>query len=486
MAATPDRWVSEARLRELLARQSEAFDLDYKTTLDIQNDPRHRLRLVKLVAAMTGLSGDIVVGVDRHGTPTGQVTAALAQVYDEANLRPILLQHLPPLRVHSQTHVIDGENVVLVHVEPGDGGPLTLTRDGIYHDANNRPVYEFRAGERYIREGTSNALFTGSEHQVNLLLNQRAVAPPALDPADSMTFAAAPAELAAAARELLRAQDDVPLRDLLRGAEPRIRRSVGEQAWHDVTATLDRLIVLGGVYVSLGADTQARDVIETLRRVFELGLEESEVARQATAAWSPRLWLEVTARAEILGALALRLRRWEFVRELGLWKPAQLDARWVASWIRAAMTTRRHESWPRHDDERQTPKGVPELAAEIAETLPQLSEDIAGDRDRLRESIGHFDFAVCLMSIAEVNSVEQPVLMTDGTRLVGREGLTAFLRNIFRPGPARQAVFPRPDAELAVTLRQFERAMMERGYVAFGWYGETDAFIEEHYPREQE
>src|SRR2546423_416398 len=107
MPATPDRWVSEARLRGLLARQGEAFDLDYKTVLDIQNDPRHRLKLVKLVAAMTGLSGDIVVGADGRGAPTGQVTAALAQVYDEANLRPILLRYLPPeLRVHSQTHEI--------------------------------------------------------------------------------------------------------------------------------------------------------------------------------------------------------------------------------------------------------------------------------------------------------------------------------------------------------------------------------------------
>jgi hypothetical protein len=198
--------------------------------------------------------------------------------------------------------------------------------------------------------------------------------------------------------------------------------------------------VLGGVYVSLGADDQARAVIETLRRVFEIGLDESDVQRQATAAWSPRLWLEVTARAEILGALALRLRRWELVREIGLWKPARFDARWVASWIRVAMTTRSHESWPCHDDQRQKPKGVPEVAAEIGESLPQLAEDIAGDGERLRASIGHFDFAVCLMSIAEANSVEPQVLMTDGTRLVGRDGLTMFLQNHFpaRPGAGRR------------------------------------------------
>jgi hypothetical protein len=167
MAVTPNRWVSESHLLDLLARQGEAFDLDYKTILDIQNDPCHRLKLVKLVAAMTCLSGNIVVGVDGRGTPTGEVTSALSQVYDEANLRLILQKYLPPdLGVHSQTHIVDTHNVVLVHVEAGDGGPLALIKDGIYQDATNQPVYEFHTGERYIREGTSNAFFTGAPHQV--------------------------------------------------------------------------------------------------------------------------------------------------------------------------------------------------------------------------------------------------------------------------------------------------------------------------------
>ena len=117
-------------------------------------------------------------------------------------------------------------------------------------------------------------------------------------------------------------------------------------------------------------------------------------------------------------------------------------------------------------------------------TSPQPSEEIPRDRDRLRESIGHFDFAVCLMSVAALNSAEAPVLMTDGTKLVGREGLTGFLRQIVRPGPAREAIFPLPDGDLAAPLRQFERAMMERGYVTFGWCGETDAFIENNWPKD--
>ena len=486
MAAPADRWVSASRLRELLAREGEAHDLDYKAILDIQNDPRHRLKLVKLMAAMTGLGGDIAIGVDPRGVPTGQISAALAQVYDEANLRQILLRYLPPeLRAHSQTHELDGARVILVHVEPAEGGPLALTRDGVHQEPGSQPSYEFRAGERYIREGTSNRLFTGSEHQVRLLLTQRVAAPPAADPADAMSFDVAPGELAAAARELLRRSDDVPLRGLLGGAGARVRRALEQDAWEEVHRILDRLLVLGCVYVSLSADTQAREVIETLRRIFEIGFEESDVQRQAFNARSPRLWLAIVSRAEILGALAIRLRRWDLVREIGLWRPPQVGVSYVASWIRAAMTTRSHESWPRRDDQQRTPKGIPEVAAEIAETLPQASEDIAGDEERLRTSIGQFDFAVGLMSIAELRSAEPQVLMTDGTRVVGREGLTGFIRQIFTPGPARDAVFPLPDADLAVALQRFAHSMLERGNVAFGWYGETDAFIDQHHPRDQ-
>src|SRR5439155_10559069 len=184
MATTLDGWVSEARLQELLARQGETFDLDYKSVLDIQNDLRHRLKLVKLVAAMTALGGDILVGADGRGKPTGMVTQALAQVYDEASLRLILRGYLPPeLRIHSQTHVVDGKEVIVVRVEAAAGGPVALTKDGVYRDANNQPVYEFSAGERYIRDGTRNSLFVGDAHQHGLLLFQLTVAPPATAPA---------------------------------------------------------------------------------------------------------------------------------------------------------------------------------------------------------------------------------------------------------------------------------------------------------------
>jgi hypothetical protein len=468
-----------------LARQGEGFDVDYKRIYDIQKNPKHRLRLVKLVAALTALGGDAVVGVDPLGVPTGLVAGELANVYDEANLRSILLGYLPQeLRIHSQTHLIDGQRVVIVRVERSETGPLAFTRDGIYENAKGEQVVEFRVGERYIREGTRNALFTGAPHQIALLLRQQSSAPPPADPAEAMSFSAPASQLAEAARELLRAQDDIPLRKVLLSAEPRLREGLAAQEWVDVITVLDGLSVLGSVYLTLAADSQASEVIAAVQRIFEIGFDESDVQRQASAAWSPRLWLEVTARAEILGGLAIRRRRWQLARTIGLWLPPEWSRRGYASWIQVAATASRHESWPRRDEPPQRPKSVPEVAAEIAVTLPQVSEDVAGDEQRMRESIGHFDFAVGLMCIADQHNAAPYLLLTDGRLLAGREGLTGFLKLIFPPGPAREAVFPLDDADLAVALRVFEDTLHRLGQWQFGWYGDTVAFIDRNYPRD--
>ena len=72
-----------------------------------------------------------------------------------------------------------------------------------------------------------------------------------------------------------------------------------------MTAILDRLLVLGCTYLRLGADAQARDVLAALQRAFEIGFDESEVARGATDARAPRLWLEVAepGRVDRIGGL---------------------------------------------------------------------------------------------------------------------------------------------------------------------------------------
>jgi hypothetical protein len=223
-----------------------------------------------------------------------------------------------------------------------------------------------------------------------------------------------------------------------------VRTSATARAWDDVTAVLDRLTVLASTYLSLRADSEMPEVVEVLQHVFELGFEESDVQRQTSDPWSWRLWLEVAARVEVIGALALRMRRW---------------------------------TWPHRDD--GSPKSVPEVALEIAESLPHVADDIDGDAFRLRSSIGQFDLSVCFASIAKLQRADVDTLMIDSPRVAGREALVDLARQLLDQGPAREAIFPLDDTDLATALRTIENAWAGV-YAAMYWYGPVGDFIKSH------
>src|SRR5207253_2450079 len=87
--------VNEEKLRHLLTLQSEYPTLDYKQSCDLTRGLADRVELAKDVGAMSVLGGFIVIGADNRGALTGTVTAAQARFFDEARLRPILLNWLP-------------------------------------------------------------------------------------------------------------------------------------------------------------------------------------------------------------------------------------------------------------------------------------------------------------------------------------------------------------------------------------------------------
>ena len=85
--------VNEEKLSALLAEQCESESLDYKDCEDL-NDTGTVIEITKDVAAMMAFGGYIVIGVDKRGVPTGNMTAALAILFDEATLRPKLAAYL--------------------------------------------------------------------------------------------------------------------------------------------------------------------------------------------------------------------------------------------------------------------------------------------------------------------------------------------------------------------------------------------------------
>jgi hypothetical protein len=77
--------VDEERVRAVLAG-SESSALDYKRELH-PDDKRHLVRAARHIAAISARGGDIIVGADNGGKPTGLVTERDQELFDEARLR---------------------------------------------------------------------------------------------------------------------------------------------------------------------------------------------------------------------------------------------------------------------------------------------------------------------------------------------------------------------------------------------------------------
>ena len=135
----------------------EQAELDYKELLDLGGQ-RTRLELAKDVAAMQVGGGYIVVGATDRGELSGAMTYALVSLFDEATVRDVLLKWLPePLDIHVARHIIDEQNVVLVHVGPNPHGLCIMKADGQYHDdATGKSVTVFRRGDIYARHGSKS------------------------------------------------------------------------------------------------------------------------------------------------------------------------------------------------------------------------------------------------------------------------------------------------------------------------------------------
>lgn len=88
-----DGVVTSERLAALLALATEYNDLDYKRMLDLSTT-REKVELAKDVGAMNVKGGYIVIGVDGHGNPTGDMDGVDTAVFDAANLVPKMERYM--------------------------------------------------------------------------------------------------------------------------------------------------------------------------------------------------------------------------------------------------------------------------------------------------------------------------------------------------------------------------------------------------------
>ncbi len=506
--------VNLEKLNQLLALQTEYSTLDFKEECDLSST-RDKVELAKDVGAMSVEGGFVVVGAEGHGTPTGKLTPQHAPLFDESRLRPILLAWLPDsLEVHSQVHDLNGNLVALVYIAPNPAGCAFFRAVGQYqHPSTGRPVVVFRQGDVFFRDGTSSTPL--NQQGLEKLIARRIAAErrrwDELHAAEYRRLAAElragvtgqqvsfgsaaefnlslePDVLAAAAIELVRRDDDVPVRLLLRRAVPETRTLYDAHDANGLEALLDRLACLAAVFLELGRREWFEQVVDTLVAIYGMPYDVHGLIGDYPPEEAASLWLAVIQRVLALGALAVRLDDWLAVRYLATRQEPRMH-RVYPAWIRHALTmaTRVGLLATFDDNNREIKISLLSLARELVRRLGCLRPELAEDDEQILTSLAQFDFLACLVPMTSPELVNERGFYTNFARFRG-DRVVPIADRLVEDHEMRQVLTPLDDETLAQALLEIHKMARQEGLRYDGWmtYGQPVVdFIKEHLPPEQ-
>ena len=479
-----------------------------------------------------------MIGVDGHGSPTGDVNGVDTGVFDAANLVPKMERYMEgPLGITSSVLTWGQHTAVLVCVRPNPRGCAFFRRDGQYTPVGgDRPVAVFRAGEVFWRHGTRSVRISGegldeiverrfAARRDELLrewaaahravnegtgeggqgggqgprdvagdgeggLTQRA---PVAEPAFSLSLD----EVTASALALLRAGDEIGLRQLLEDGRRRGRVYIdGELDEEQLLLLLNSAICLAAMFLAYEAEVWFDRTIlllvelyaaaATAERVVQLGL----ATQIAPTEEGPRVWLAIIRRIYALGGLAVRREAWRAVRTLTVQLPgpvAQND--YDANWLHHTLTM---ASRARHfgEEVRGQPQiGLIDLAREDSTRLDCLRSDgVRPEDDELLTSLVQFDVLSNLAAIDDARSVDGRVFYTNFARF-RQSRIQPVVERLLTDDDMRVAIFRGSNADLAIALAAIGELAAGEGmwYDGFrGWtYTPVGQFIAENLPADQ-
>src|SRR5262249_35897330 len=131
---------------------------------------------------------------------------------------------------------------------------------------------------------------------------------------------------------------------------------------------------------------------------------------------APRVFLAVLQQVYALGALAVRLKRWEVVRRLTLLHPDSVGSYWT-NWLRHGLTM---ASRAQHFTQTRKDGSVVELslitlAAQAVERAAALHPD-TDDSETILTSLAQFDFLSNLAAVDGAGSTDSKVFYTSWAR----------------------------------------------------------------------
>lgn len=512
-----DGRVSDEKLAELLDLQAEQAELDFKRTIR-PGTTDGLIKLASHVGAMSVTGGYLVGGVDGHGVPTGDMDDCDTRLFDEATLAPKLRKYLPePVTIRSRVTQWDGHTIVLIYVAPHPNGYAIFHTDGQYRRDNGKDVTVFRAGEAFWREGTRSVRI--SQAGMEQIIARRIAAAKgewieeqqairrrerekieagytardlARAPLGTLHFGLAADELRIAALELLRADDLIALQHLLNDATMRAASAVEKADLDELGGLLDKVAALGAVFLEYEMDELFARIIAIFAAIysFQLGPHDDRRFGLSTgidpSEQAPRVFLAVIERIYGLGALAVRLRRWEVIRILTLQHPERVDDYWK-NWLRHALTmgSRAKQLERRTDDGQTIPTSLLTRAATVIEHEPALHPDTS-DSDAILTSLAQFDLLANLAAIDGSGSLDTAVFYTNWARF-RQERIQPVADRVVTDSALRQAIFrEHNDADLAVAFQKIGEmahsdAIRYDGF--WGWdHTPVGEFIEKNAP----
>jgi hypothetical protein len=508
-----DGIVSDEKLAELLALQTEYPELDFKSSLDL-TATADVVELAKDVGAMQVRGGYIVAGVDGQGKPTGALDGTDARRLDEANLVPKLLAYLPePLELRTRVLQREGRTVAVIFVGRHPSGCVFFRAVGQY-ERNGRRVVAFRAGDVFWRNGTRSvrlsqqgfdeivqrrvaqekSAWLAEQHEIRRrelrhVEESHAARQRAEAPLGTVSFDLPASEVALSALEMVRARDVIGLRHLLNEGLSRARSAVArEEVDTELQDVVGKLSCLGATFLAYKQTDWFNEIVRTLSAIYSMPIRDGDAERSgystriAPTETAPRVWLLVIENVYALGALAVRMGAWSAVRTLTLQKPERLSD-YDANWLRHALTmASRAQHLVEQQGERTVELSLLSLARNAAMSSDCLRPDRVDEDDALT-SLAQFDLLSNIAAIDGATSTERRVFYPNFARLYQTRVQPIVERLLVDPA-MRDALFFGTGQQLADALAVIGEVAEREGwrYDGFVGWGSTPVgqYIAEH------
>jgi hypothetical protein len=251
--------------------------------------------------------------------------------------------------------------------------------------------------------------------------------------------------------EQLRDRDSIPLRRLIVSISRELADAArGERAIDRTAELLDRVAALLAETLVIGRDDVFCDILHRLAASYEGALA---AAHPASAVPAPLLGVMQLERAYAVGALAVRLRRFEAVKALATERirsqfgPSPF---WLLHAHRLAQRNDFFKTYAPHLTGVVSPIS---LGAETAKRNRFVVPDVLAEDDVVVTSLCEFDFLVAVAVIGLKEKIAPRLIPTGFARWFSAR-TDAIAADLVTPGSsAREVLFPGTDPELAGALR---------------------------------